>query len=175
MIRSIRRWRSGFTLMELIIVMAILAILMAMASSNFASSSRRGRDSKRKSDLRNIATALEAYYNDKGAYPTGVGGVMVGCGAGDAQNCDWGGQFIDQNNTLYMVQIPEDPTSSQQYYYTSNGQRYMIYAHLENTKDEGLGVDQTGYDDAFAGANTNCSNDSTVVCTYGIASPNATP
>ncbi len=161
--------------MELMIVMVIMGILAAIVMGNFASSTKRGRDSRRKSDLKNITTALETYYNDKGEYPTGSAGVMVGCSTGDAQPCAWGGQMTDSQGTLYMVQIPQDPLGNQTYYYTSNGQKYMIYAKLENALDEGVGVDQGGYADQISGFTTNCSRTGSVPCTYGVASPDSTP
>lgn len=164
------RGRNGFTLMELLIVMVILSILVAIATGTYASSTKRGRDNRRKNDLRSIATALEAYYSDKGKYPTGVGGVMMGCGAGDATACSWGGAFRDQYSTLYMVLIPADPVTSQKYYYvSSNGSDYKLYVKLENTRDAGDGVSQTGY------AGTNCSQSGTVLCTYGLTSANTSP
>jgi len=155
---------KGFTLMELLIVMVILSILVAIATGAYASSSRRGRDNRRKNDLKNIATALEGYFSDKGKYPTGTGGLMMGCGAGDTGECSWGGAFQDQYGTLYMVIIPSDPIDSQTYYYVSSGTNYKLYAKLENTKDAGDGVEQAGY------GSTNCSNDSSVLCNYGVAS-----
>lgn len=161
--------KKGFTLMELLIVMVILSILVAIASGTYASSTKRGRDNRRKNDVRNMSTALEAYYSDKGAYPNGANGVMMGCGVGDSQVCSWGGQFKDQYNTLYMVLIPDDPIVSQTYYYISTGTSYKLYAKLENVRDEGNGVQQDGY------SGTDCSDDSAVLCTYGISSQNTTP
>jgi len=164
------RIAHGFTLIELLVVMAILSILAVIVTGTFASSMRRGRDSRRKDDMRSIANALEVYYNDKGQYPVGVGGVMQGCDTGDSQPCNWGGQFTDNKGTLYMVLIPKDPLETQKYYYVSaSGTSYQLYAKLENTLDEGDGVDQDGY------TTTNCGNGSTVYCTYGIASANTTP
>lgn len=161
--------------MELMIVMAIMAILVSIAMGNYTLSVRRGRDNRRKSDLRNLATALDLYYADKGTYPLSSGGVMMGCGVLDAQPCAWGGEFKDAQGTLYMVRIPSDPVPSQQYYYSSNGQTYMIYAKLENVLDTGDGVKQSGYTDPLSGGTTDCSATAVVACTYGIASSNATP
>lgn len=151
--------------MELLIVMVILSILVAIATGTYATSTKRGRDNRRKNDLRHVATALESYYNDKGAYPTNnSNGEMVGCGTGDNQVCPWGGEFKDQNSTLYMILIPSEPKSGQRYYYTSTETSYKLYARLENTKDAGIGVKQEGY------PSTNCSTSGIVLCTYGVAS-----
>lgn len=163
------RFSRGFTLIELLVVMAILSILAVIVTGTFTSSMRRGRDSRRKDDLRSISSALETYFNDKGAYPTGVNGVMTGCDALDAQPCNWGGQFKDNKGTLYMVLIPKDPLETQKYYYVSGGASYKLYAKLENTLDQGDGVSQAGY------SGTSCNFGSTILCTYGIASTNTTP
>ncbi len=163
---------DGFTLMELLIVMAIMSILTIIVTGALASSSRRGRDSRRKNDLQSIATALESYYNDKGHYPNGQGGVMAGCGMLDEQLCNWGLDFKDSKGTLYMVFLPKDPTIDQglyQYYYKSNsGLDFQLYGKLENTQDQGDGVNQGGYQGTNCGPNPS----STVLCTYVVTSSN---
>ena len=55
---------SGFTLIELLIVVAIIAILAAIAVPNFLEAQVRSKVSRVKSDLRTMATAIEAYYID---------------------------------------------------------------------------------------------------------------
>jgi len=45
---------AGFTLIELLVVISILAILITMGLTSFASAQRKGRDAKRKSDIREI-------------------------------------------------------------------------------------------------------------------------
>lgn len=59
----------GFTLIELLIVVAIIAILAAIAVPNFLEAQTRSKVSRAKSDMRSMATALEAYYVDSNAYP----------------------------------------------------------------------------------------------------------
>ena len=162
--------KRGFTLIELLVVMVLLSVLVALVSGGYTSSSRRGRDNRRKNDLRNIATALEAYYSDKGLYPAGdANGQIIGCLALDLQPCTWGGEFKDKNDTLYMVLMPRDPSTLQRYYYVGATSTYKLYARLENTQDAGNGVDQTGY------AGTNCATSGTQECTYGISSSNTEP
>jgi prepilin-type N-terminal cleavage/methylation domain-containing protein len=60
---------KGFTLIELLIVVAIIAILAAIAVPNFLEAQTRAKVSRVRSDLRTLATAMESYYVDCGAYP----------------------------------------------------------------------------------------------------------
>ena len=64
-----RRHPRGFTLIELLIVVAIIAILAAIAVPNFLEAQVRSKVSRVKSDMRSVATALEAYAVDYGNYP----------------------------------------------------------------------------------------------------------
>ncbi|MBX3730655.1 MAG: prepilin-type N-terminal cleavage/methylation domain-containing protein [Candidatus Sumerlaeia bacterium] len=69
----------AFTLIELLIVVAIIAILAAIAVPNFLEAQVRAKVSRAKSDLRTLATALEAYRVDNNDYPyitDGAGGTM---------------------------------------------------------------------------------------------------
>lgn len=58
----------GFTLIELLVVVAIIGILAAIAIPQFQEYRKRGFDAGAKSDLRNAATAEEAYFIDNDAY-----------------------------------------------------------------------------------------------------------
>jgi type II secretion system protein G len=59
----------AFTLIELLIVVAIIAILAAIAVPNFLEAQTRSKVSRVKADLRTMATAMEAYRVDNTAYP----------------------------------------------------------------------------------------------------------
>lgn len=69
--------RKGFTLIELLIVVAIIAILAAIAVPNFLEAQTRSKVSRVKSDLRTLATAIEAYTVDYN-YPIPGAGEVTG-------------------------------------------------------------------------------------------------
>ena len=62
--------RHAFTLIELLIVVAIIAILAAIAVPNFLEAQTRSKVSRVKADMRSVATAMEAYAVDHNRYAT---------------------------------------------------------------------------------------------------------
>ena len=60
---------SGFTLIEILIVVAIIAILAAIAIPNFLAAQIRAKVSRAQAELQTLATSLEAYYIDQNDYP----------------------------------------------------------------------------------------------------------
>ena len=65
-------FKKAFTLIELLIVVAIIAILAAIAVPNFLEAQVRSKVSRVKSDFRSVATAVEAYRVDNNKYPVGT-------------------------------------------------------------------------------------------------------
>ncbi len=68
-ITSLKGSLSGFTLVELLIVVAIIAILASIAVQNFLEAQIRAKTSRAESDLRTLATGLETYCVDLSSYP----------------------------------------------------------------------------------------------------------
>jgi len=66
-----RRGDRGFTLIELLIVVVIIGILAAIAIPKFAATKEQAYVAEMRSDLRNLATAQEAYTGDAGTYYAG--------------------------------------------------------------------------------------------------------
>lgn len=123
----------GFTLIELLTVIAIIGILMGFLTVNFIGVRQRSRDAQRKSDLRQIQSALELYRSDNDAYPTELA-TSVDC-------VSPGTQFTG-GGTLYMQRIPCDPQQAAVYSYIlspvsslANCSQYQLAACVENTGD----------------------------------------
>jgi len=153
---------QGFTLIELLVVISIIGILATIGLSSYQSSQMKARDGKRKSDLRQIGNALEAYFSDHNLYPLASGGKIKACGCTDTPSvCGWGeGKFCDENETVYMVKVPSDPKQNPDYCYWSDGTSYKLYAKLENTNDP-----EATLSVSCAGEDYN----------FGISSSNTTP
>lgn len=63
--------KKGFTLLEMLVVIGIIAILVSIGISSYSTAQKKARDAKRKSDLKSIQSALEQYYSICGfQYPS---------------------------------------------------------------------------------------------------------
>ena len=69
MLKTIKKVQSGFTIIELLIVIAVIAILALLTINNYVGVQAKGRDANRLSDINNIKDKLEEYYNDNNGYP----------------------------------------------------------------------------------------------------------
>ncbi|WKZ25731.1 MAG: prepilin-type N-terminal cleavage/methylation domain-containing protein [bacterium] len=133
--------KKGFTLVELLVAMAIIGVLAAMAVGSFRTAQLRGRDTQRKSDLKQVSNALELYYADYGRYPDSL---------------TWGGEFTD-GRTIYFKVLPTDPSGGV-YTYTLVGastQKYQLFARLENTEDQDCIQDNCAQNPNFAVTSAN--------------------
>lgn len=64
-----RNEQKGFTLIELLVVIAIIGLLASVVLLSLNSARAKSRDAKRLADVRQIASAMELYFNDSGTYP----------------------------------------------------------------------------------------------------------
>jgi type II secretion system protein G len=175
---------AGFTLVELLVVITILGVLATIGLVAFASAQMRGRDSQRKSDLKQLSNALEVFSSDYGKYPPGSGGLISGCqynpvnGTGGA--CSWGGGPFWDGKTTYFETLPKDPSSGSSYYYqivdSGTNQKFQLFAHLENTQDPNCLLGSTDKPsctspvDVPSGVTCGSGN-----CNFAITSTNTTP
>jgi prepilin-type N-terminal cleavage/methylation domain-containing protein len=118
--------KKGFTLIEMLIVIAIVGILASLVLVGLGPVQKRGRDARRISDLRQIQNGLELYFSAKGGYPvepspvdmTKLGTTLAGAGIG-------------------VNSIPHDPNwregaTTGDYKYGSDGVTYRLGAVLED-------------------------------------------
>ncbi len=69
MLNKIRKQESGFTIVELLIVIVVIGILAALVLNTFQGVQARARDTERTTDVNALHTQYEVYYNDNGVYP----------------------------------------------------------------------------------------------------------
>ncbi|HKB88778.1 MAG TPA: prepilin-type N-terminal cleavage/methylation domain-containing protein [Patescibacteria group bacterium] len=130
---------QAFTLIEMLVVISIIGILATLVAANLNSARSRARDAERKSDLKNISTALRIYYNDESRYPASDNSNKIkACDPGGVSACTWGGEW-NIGTTVYMQTLPQDPLSpTQDYRYvqdSSDTDSYTLDACLENQSD----------------------------------------
>jgi type II secretion system protein G len=113
-----QKGEKGFTLIEILIVVAIIGMLSSIVLVGLGSFRSRGRDARRAADLREIQNALELYYAKNGNYPAEESSVDVS-------------ELNLQNEGIGVTKIPADPSSGQTYQYGSDGQSYVLSATLE--------------------------------------------
>jgi prepilin-type N-terminal cleavage/methylation domain-containing protein len=104
--------KKAFTLIELLIVVAIIAILAAIAVPNFLESQTRAKVSRAMADMRTIATAIEAYTVDYNRHPLDhVEWLLLNPPAGTESSALRHAWTLLQLTTpvAYLTSIPQDP------------------------------------------------------------------
>jgi len=66
---SLKQKQSGFTIVELLIVIVIIGILAGLVITTFTGIQQRARNSERQTDLRALSSQLESYFTTNGSYP----------------------------------------------------------------------------------------------------------
>lgn len=144
---------AGLSMIEVLIVLAILIILLLIWFAKVPDLFDNARDGQRKSDLDRMQIALEDYAGDNGCYPEVV--TLSTCGHDALQP--------------YLKDVPCDPQTDEPYFYTRSPDclSYGLFTTLENPDDPtgssacagGCGPDLNGdgvgeYSHAVVGGNT---------------------
>lgn len=67
---SLKRKQSGFTIIELLIVIVVIGILAALVITTFSGVQKKARNAERQSDIKAVHTQLEAVFQELNSYPT---------------------------------------------------------------------------------------------------------
>lgn len=165
--------RRGFTLVELVIVFSIISVIAtaSIAILDPVTQFKKASDARKKSDLSQVAKAIETYYQDNGRYPENVSSNDFRIKGLDGDPVDWGASF-----SPYATQLPKDPFSpSKTYIYlaTPDGQAYYLYATLDRGNDPQ--VCNNGNACTSLSGNGIPNDACGAICNFGISSPNVNP
>lgn len=131
--------RPGFTMIELLVVMAIMAMLAAVGMVSYRNSGIAARDARRRADLETVRQALVLHRADTGQYPT------PGLGT-EAANWDEAVKILSGAGYLSIgsMEDPQEGKASQcpsrprQYEYKGGGQSFEIRALFEEPNQDGM-------------------------------------
>lgn len=141
--KSLPAGRRGFTLIEILIVISLLGVLSTLGLSSFSAAQKRGHDSRRKEEARQLAGALRLYYTTYQQYPADAAavpyGTVHGCGAAGsaACPCSASAQFASgvACDLVYMKRLPREMGTRVFYHQQSGGDGFQIKVSLEYTGD----------------------------------------
>ncbi len=105
------REEEGFTIIELLIVVAIIGIIAVLAIPNLIGAIQRSRQSRTMADMRMIGQGIEAYQNDQSAYP------ILSNGTVDALNNDL---------EVYVRKYNRLDGWGEAFFYDSDGSHYTM-------------------------------------------------
>ena len=113
--------QKGFTMIEIVIVIAIIAILSMFAFVSTKEQRQKATTAAKKSDLSIIFKAIQMYYLDQGTMPANVGGVWCTIGSGAC--------LAELVTNGYIKSLPKSPDAANPYqYFDSTTGNYVLVA-----------------------------------------------
>ncbi len=144
--------QAGFTLIELLVVIAIIGLLASIVLTSVNTARKLARDAKRKADIKQIDTAIQAYTIDKDHAPYAG---KFNCKAENPGNCstiyDYSDQWVELRKDIssYASNIPHDPCGIQcggdGYYYVYGYVPPSAMSYWCNNIGCGLGTTELNY------------------------------
>lgn len=128
---SLKRKQSGFTIVELLIVIVVIGILAAIVITTFTGVQKKGRDADRKSDINAIYSQVEVYFAQNSKYPT----------LANLNDDTW----RDANVKGLTDDAIHAPNSTTDLAATGTGTDYYVYSATPANCDNGTNGDCTGF------------------------------
>jgi general secretion pathway protein G len=118
--RNFTSRRSGFTLVELLIVIIVIAVLAAIAIPKFVSASARSKESSLHADLKLVRNAVALFQNDTGYYPMTITDIAATAAPTNGKDSSGATQGITASNWKgpYIAAVPNDPVSNAAFTYS---------------------------------------------------------
>lgn len=115
-------WKNGFTLVELLIVIIIIAVLAAIAIPKFANSSIRSKESALRGNLKIVRDSVDVFRADTGCYPATLGELAVSSTTVGLNSTGGGCTYVGTDyRGPYLQAVPNDPTDAQALGYATTG------------------------------------------------------
>lgn len=108
---------EGFTLIEILVVMAIIAMLAVMVAPNLFNQQAGAMRDVALSEISTLEAALDIYRLDVGEYPDTLDGLMEN----DTDRASWNGPYLRRA-------VPTDPWDND-YVYESNGREFTLISY----------------------------------------------
>lgn len=124
---------DGFTLVEMLVVLAIIAMVTTLVAPQILRYLGSARVDAAHAQIRNIASALELYYVDNGAYPSNEDGLKALAAAPTAATA-WNGPYLKDAGKL------ADPWGHA-YTYQTSGSEFTVRSLGRDGKEGGEGLD----------------------------------
>lgn len=142
---------KAFTLVELLVVVSIIALLSALVIPKFIELEKESHDTQRKSDIKQLQSALQQYYADQGFYPASplpAPGSALTSSVGRPEPTptpektylqDIPADPTDADNNYSYVSLPSTPACDNVAATSNYCRRYCLCAVMEKTSNEYVG------------------------------------
>ncbi|WP_412177290.1 type II secretion system major pseudopilin GspG [Mesorhizobium sp. ZC-5] len=126
--------QAGFTLVEMLVVLAIIALITTLVAPQILRYLGSARVDAAQAQIRNISSALELYYIDNGGYPTEEEGLQA-LAAAPGSATRWNGPYMKGIDKL------ADPWGHP-YLYDNSGTAFVVRSFGRDGKEGGEGLDK---------------------------------